>query len=294
MNKDLLLTMLLMFFSAVVFAENSKKIELPVLHHIVNIPLTKDMTPPDNFPLGKYKELVCKTCHGLKDMDKIDVNKVDKKHPDFLRDGPYQPITSFCYQCHNKQKAVRNNIHQLLDEEGNIKEEQCKYCHKKVLKTDRAQGLDEVELRLPIDKLCYGCHLQTPHLNALQHQVEPDEDKLKALKVNRKKKGIYMPLDKDNKMLCVTCHTSHPKGVLDQRLAAAKQVSDDDLDPGIDYIEHPWSAIYDEDKKARLEEWNLKNNKKIKLHYQRIKSEVLLRLPAKNGELCLVCHEFKD
>jgi len=28
--------------------------------------------------------------------------------------------------------------------------------------------------------------------------------------------------------------------------------------------------------------------------YQRLKNEVLLRLPAKDGTLCLSCHEFEN
>jgi hypothetical protein len=57
----------------------------------------------------------------------------------------------------------------------------------------------------------------------------------------------------------------------------------------VEYTEHSWSAVMKEDKRERLE--------KIAMSlpmYKRIEKEVLLRLPAKDGTLCLSCHEFEN
>ncbi len=78
---------------------------------------------------------------------------------------------------------------------------------------------------------------------------------------------------------------------------AGKQVLnngvDNDLDKGITYSEHPWNKVFIEDKKTRLNKLNQETDKNHVLNYQRIEKEILLRLSAKDGKLCLVCHKFE-
>lgn len=296
--KQVTIAMLLTLFlpTALIDAaeKQEKKKELPELHHVVDVKLKKGMKPPSQFKTDQENRIVCKTCHGIKNIEEIPNDEVDKKADNFLRGGPYPKLTAFCYNCHDKERNTRKNIHKMIDEQGEIREENCKFCHEEVLSRDKAYPLNELKLRMAPELICFGCHLKTPHLNALQHQVEPDEKKLNQLKKSVKELDIVMPLSAAGEIMCVTCHTPHPDGVLDHTLGAAKQVADTDLDEGISYSEHPWNTVFQSDKQQRLEEYNRKENKNHKLQYQRIKTEVLLRLPAKDGSLCLACHTFKD
>ena len=273
----------------------SKSKRLPELHHLVGVPLLNNMHPPsETMPLGEKKELVCKTCHGIKNIEDLPFDKVDKKANDFLKAGPYDTLTDFCYRCHEKKAHERPNIHVMLDKQGEIIEKNCTYCHTEVLKRDRTYKPDELKLRVPRETLCFGCHLKTPHLNAVEHQVKPSKEKLKQLEASVKKLGIILPLSNDGKMMCVTCHSSHPNGVLDKKLAAAKQVENNDLKEGVSYSKHPWAEVYAADKQSRLDTFNRESGEQLQVQYARINAEVLLRLPAKDGSLCLACHTFTD
>lgn len=273
----------------------SKTKRLPELHHLVGVPLLKTMHPPaETMPLGDKKELVCKTCHGIKKIEDLAFDKVDKKASDFLIGGPYEPLTDFCYKCHEKKDHERPNIHMMLDSQGKPVEKNCKYCHSEVLKRDRTYKPEQLKLRIPREILCYGCHLKTPHLNAFEHQVKPSKEKLKQLQESVKKLGIILPLSDKGEVMCVTCHSPHPNGVLDAKLAAAKQVANNDLKAGVSYKKHPWGEVYAADKQARLDEFNVNNKTHLSVQYEQISAEVLLRLPAKDGSLCLACHTFTD
>ncbi len=291
--------MLLRIFSLFVclfsFVQAQEKLELPPFHHIVGVKPSDVITIPDSFKLGEHHELICATCHGLKDIDKTPIDKVDTESADFLVGGEYRQLTGFCYRCHDEKKTQRDNIHLMLDKQGEIKKKNCTFCHEDVPKRDKQKTIKDVKLRLPLQTICLGCHLKDPHFNAVEHQVKPaQEEMLKRIKINSKKQGIIVPLTDKNEVVCVSCHNPHEYGVLDPKTPAGKQVKTADLEKGVTYQKHPWNTVFTEDKALRLDEFNQKHDMHVKFAYQRITQETLLRLPAKNGELCLVCHDFKD
>jgi len=261
--------------------KDGKKIQMSASHHILDVKLLNTMNPPKEFKLGDKKRLQCNSCHGTKNIMDTPIEKLDKNNAKFLHGGPYAELTEFCYQCHLKKDHTRNNIHILLDKQGKIIKNKCLYCHKEVQKTDQAKNISEIKLRQPAEIICYACHLKTPHLNTLEHMVELKDKKLQQWELITKEKNIYMPLTEKGKVTCITCHNPHQQGVLEQQLAAAKQVADTDLSEGISYQEHPWAEVYKADKKDRLKQFNLNNTTSLSLEYQRIKTEVLLRLPGK-------------
>lgn len=270
-----------------------KKPELPPFHHVVDVKPSKLRKIDKQLKLGDKGELVCSTCHGLKDIDKTPIEEVDLEAKNFLHDGPYKPLTDFCYRCHDKKANTRENIHILLDEKGEIKKKQCEYCHEEVPDRKKKLALKDLKLRLPMNTICYGCHLKAPHFNAVEHQVKPEsKEMLEHLKKMRKKHDIYIPLSDQGEVMCISCHTPHQRGVIDINRPAGKQVKNDDLEKGISYQDHPWAKVFEADKAKRLEQLNQKLKTDYKLSYQRIEKEALLRLPAKNGELCLTCHFF--
>jgi len=293
-----MIRLLLIFFLLFSFAAGAKEEqEMPAMHHLFDVKPSKDVSVPDTFPLNKSMQIDCQTCHGIKDMKKQDFKKIDKQDDNFLREGPYETMAEFCYRCHDTKQYQRDNIHRMLGEDGKIIKSTCLYCHEdtpdpeKDLKADNKH--DEIKLRLPPQNICYGCHLYTPHFNALSHQQKPDEDMVKRISKYEQEHKIILPLSDDGKVMCVTCHSSHPVDVINRNKPAGKQVLNNDLDKGITYSEHPWNKVFIEDKIKRLNKLNRETDKNYVLNYQRIEKEILLRLPAKDGKLCLVCHEFE-
>ena len=263
---------------------------LPPLHHPVGIKFPADMQAPAGFPLGKQKQLVCDTCHGIKNLDQIPLQKVNQQAKNFLRNGSYPNLLDFCQNCHQsrlKQKNMqRFNVHQMLDKQGRLIKSNCTYCHASLPDPKKDKDWHKMRFQIPPEKLCYGCHLKTTHLNAVQHQVKPSHKVLKQIRQTEKQRHLHLPLDKQGKMMCITCHTAHQHNVL----TMAKQATP------LGKIEYGkpnfWSRVYAEDKKARLKQGTYKGL--TAPVYQPIKHEILLRLPAKNGELCRACHVFQD
>ncbi len=274
--------------------EKDEKPELPPFHHVVGVEPSENRKIDENLELGEKGELVCSTCHGLEDIDETPIEDVDTEADNFLHDGPYKPLTDFCYRCHDEKANTRENIHILLDDKGEIIKKKCEYCHEEVPDRKKDLKIDQLKLRIPMDTICYGCHLKDPHFNAVEHQVKPEsEDMVEHLKKMREKQNIFIPLSEKGKVMCVSCHTPHQNGVIDVNKPAGKQVDNDDLKKGITYKDHPWSAVFAADKAERLDELNKKLKTDYKVSYQRIEKEALLRLPAKNGELCMSCHDFE-
>lgn len=266
---------------------------LPDLHHAVDVKLLDYMKPPAEFPL-KDGALACQTCHGLEKMDETAYDKVDKEAATFLRGGPYRQLQGFCYNCHIKKEHERPNIHAMLDQNNEIKKQNCLYCHEEVHE-NREKRLDEkqLKLRLPAEKLCFGCHLKSPHLNAVEHQgAKPKDEMKKHMTAKASEFGIILPLAADGQVTCISCHSPHPDGVMDTNNPAGAQVSGD-VEKGVTYDKHSWDDVWREDKRERLEALALQTGEAHALEYRRISTEVLLRLPAKDGSLCLSCHQFE-
>ena len=272
----------------------AEALEMPPMHHLVKVTPSKAILLPDSFPLNQQGQIDCTTCHGLKDIEKTALKEVDRAAENFFREGPYPRLITFCQRCHDDTRYARPNIHQLLDEAGNYEKQACEYCHLEAPDPEQSAEQQTIKLRLPPEVLCLGCHLKTPHLNALNHQVEPDEAMVKRIKQSERELSIILPLDQKGRVMCVTCHSPHQSGLIDRSTPAGRQVADTGLDEGVTYQAHSWNSVFIEDKAQRLKALSQQSGHTNNLEYQRIKTEVLLRLPAKDGALCLACHAFED
>lgn len=271
--------------------------KLPELHHAVGISLPADWGDPLGLPLAPERKLECRTCHGLPNMERRPYAQIDTRLPDFLRGGPYRKLEDFCYRCHDRDDYIRPNIHVMRNPDGSLREDHCTFCHEEVHR-ERRQPLRRVDykLRLPPEKLCYGCHLKTPHFNALEHQsAKPEKALLQHLRESQERLGVILPLSAEGRVMCPTCHNPHQYGVI-EGLAnpAARQVNHDSPAEGIRYREHPWNKVIQADKRQRLAQLAETTGVPQELEYRRIEREVLLRLPAKDGTLCQACHEFDE
>jgi hypothetical protein len=269
--------------------------QMPPLHHPVEITVPANMQVNEELTLGLNDELVCETCHGIEDLKQIPLDEVDVDAPDFLNLGPYRDLTEFCYHCHEKEGHQRYNLHLMLTEEGELDDRGCVYCHVEAPDPSKTYEADELEFHLSREKLCYGCHLKTPHLNALNHQTEPTDEIRQVIRKAEKKHNVKLPLGDEGEVICITCHSPHQSGVIDADLPAGKVVEDQPIDEGIAYTRTAWSRVFAKDKTERLAELSISRQRHSDLpEYLRVEKEILLRLPAKDGTLCLSCHEFED
>lgn len=268
--------------------------EIGSLHlHPFDIEAPEKMKVPDDFPLGPGRLVVCNTCHDIESIKDIPLESIERTAPDFLRGGPYSELIDFCYRCHKKEDYKRPNIHKMLDEKNGLIKDNCEMCHLGLPDTEKVKDRKDLKLRLSMDKVCLGCHLKTPHLNTVNHMKKPSEEMKKIMDASEKRHKIILPLDEEGRVTCVTCHSSHEKGVVKDDRPGGRQVADTDLYEGVAYQESPWTKIFMEDKKVRIEKLEKESGKRLDIKYMKIKKEVLLRLPAKDGTLCQACHEFK-
>ncbi len=287
-------TVILLTSLILIFISNHSFAKQGLSHHVNNIEPSSSIDIPENWPL-KDNKLACISCHNDGDIADKKPHQVDTKANDFLRGGRYSNLQLFCQNCHQNDDYQANNIHQMLNRHGNIKKDNCLYCHDKVPERDNNKRsalpkAQQAKLRLAKKTICFGCHLKAPHLNAVEHQVDVDEDMQKHIKSVEQSKQILLPLGEQQQVICISCHSPHQRGVLVLNSAKDKPEEQQDLTRGTHYQNHPWNQIVQRDKRDRLKA--LSPALAQSFTYQQIQHEVLLRLPAKNGELCLACHTF--
>ncbi len=281
-------------FSSLLVAEAAKAMSPRHSHHVQDVLIPQGMSVPEGWPL-KDEKLNCISCHSNPKIASLNRSQLDPDADDFLRGGPYRKPQQFCHNCHEKQ-ADTDNIHNMLDETGGVIEGKCLYCHSSLPEVNKAERHQKVKLRLDKSIICYACHLKTPHLNAVEHQVKVELEMLEVISKSEKQYQVKLPLADDEQVICITCHSPHQRGVLDVDLPEGKQTDGSKTATGEKYVEHSWDKVIQRDKRDRLSTLSLSISPPVsagyRFKYQQIQHEVLLRLPAKNGRLCLACHQF--
>jgi hypothetical protein len=290
MKRFILCSLLWGITGPAAWAETEK---LPSMHHVVGVVVSSNMNPPSDFTLGAQGELICDTCHGIAGIEELSPDEVDTLAADFLHAGPYRDLTQFCYNCHDKQAVQRYNVHVMLDESGELDTTGCTYCHQQAPDPEAEYRLDELRFRLPKAKLCLGCHLKTPHLNALTHQSAPSDEIRETMRDAQRRHGVRLPLVEEDKVGCITCHTPHQAGVIEATKPGGQQVEDRPVQKGIAWRRTHWSRTFAQDKAQRLAD-RFPDTQLTLPEYLRAESEILLRLPARDGTLCQACHRFED
>jgi hypothetical protein len=177
---------------------------------------------PADFTLLDGK-LYCGTCHDIYLQCQKKPKKTRKTRKTYsIRGAPYEKRTDFCYKCHNLESYQMKNVHDHLDENGDVIAAKCRYCHGKVPEIEQT-GMANTKLINELAVICQGCHaISGNHSGNYNHLIKPSEKALKIFKNIEINFNTTLPLGKEGKMNCVTCHNPHEKGLFPEEWPAAR------------------------------------------------------------------------
>jgi len=177
---------------------------------------------PDSFPLQNGK-IVCSTCHDIYiQCQEREIQQTFAKKQPFLRGRKGMRQKEFCYQCHDEDKFQRYNPHKQLDENKQIIEIRCLYCHVEVPDVKKSTH-EDIKLIGDFVMVCDRCHNKASEKSLhASHLRVPSGKVFASIKQVEIKFGIVLPMDKNGKITCATCHNPHEKGVIPNDRKGAK------------------------------------------------------------------------
>ncbi len=186
----------------------------PGFLHPVGCEPSDRVTIPEEFPLSDGL-ITCQTCHqsSLQETGE-DVGILLRGNSSFLRRDDLSPA-EFCFQCHRPEVFSRTNVHDQIDEKGDVRTEMCSGCHF-VLPEDDGDPALTAGWETDPKEFCLLCHKREIYLSnhpAGPHIVEPSRDIYYMILSAEDRIGASLPLFED-RITCSTCHDSHEMGVL--------------------------------------------------------------------------------
>ncbi|MGA1823869.1 MAG: cytochrome c3 family protein [bacterium] len=187
-------------------------------NHPVNIVPSKErgLMIPDIFPLDKQGRIICLTCHELKCMGKQIPYTNRQQKPYLLRGGPYLNRIEACLACHLKKEHEKNNPHDQMTADGEIKEDRCFFCHS--IETDeKGKKILIFKFKAPFRYYCIGCHPTKldRHPFGANHNERYIESIWRGIsaamreKLSREQSFKISPISIDGRLMCTTCHNPH-------------------------------------------------------------------------------------
>lgn len=141
------------------------------------------------------------------------------KQPELI-EPPYKPVEAF--------KSFINP-HEQISDEGELLVEKCTICHLNVPDQKTERSIKDVKLRFgdDLNDICNRCHKQRKHpgtedisstmsgMPAPDHLVVPSSNIKKNARLVMKEIPTILPFEpKTGRVICVTCHNPHERGVL--------------------------------------------------------------------------------
>jgi len=188
--------------------------------HPVGVALTGPMKKilPGDFPL-KDGKVTCLTCHDALLQMKDDFAQ-KTTNPAFIRGAPYEMLAAFCFLCHRQEEYKKTNPHKQRDEQGNIVEGRCLFCHQSLPDPVQVKNMGEVTFKSELALYCVNCHPQqkTEHPARANHLIPLPDFLSESLPGRLAALQVELPLDGD-RIFCGTCHNPHEKGVIQRKEA---------------------------------------------------------------------------
>jgi predicted CXXCH cytochrome family protein len=174
----------------------------------------------DPLPLfdGRIRCLTCHQAH--KDPQQNDL----AERPMLLRGGPYPDTRQFCYRCHSREQYQQVDPHRMTGPSGEIREIDgrpiCLFCHRERPEADADP--DEVTFQADVAFLCGRCHaaMTGSFLNDHLH-AKPKRATRREMRRTEQTRTIALPLARDGRITCSTCHNPHQEGVVMRTAARA-------------------------------------------------------------------------
>ena len=186
---------------------------------------------PRDWPAPGGK-LSCITCHDVR-MACDHPTPRPTTNPSFLRPVTGQGLMAFCAACHVaafRPGGGRLNVHVMLDAQGRPVAGKCRYCHQDSFEPGASSArTGEPQLRGDGISLCIACH--PSHVDHFEpghigYQVSEAmrARMLAAERVLWRSKPLApqsrpatspltrLPLEKENRIVCATCHNPHQQG----------------------------------------------------------------------------------
>ncbi len=175
--------------------------------------------PPADWTLIQDR-LSCLTCHDVL-AQCVTSSPPRGGRSQLLREPPAGK--SFCGTCHVAASAPRHNPHRMTGADGTVDATACRFCHAEPM-TSGAEAARTSEARLSSKEitLCGACHarhvdfFEPGHIGALA-----PPDMLERLRHRAADPNITagsalsaaLPLDREGRVTCSTCHNPHERGV---------------------------------------------------------------------------------
>jgi predicted CXXCH cytochrome family protein len=188
---------------------------------------------PPELPLYEGK-ITCRTCHDVYKQCKINSSE-QFENMFFLRGAPYKKKTDICFLCHKKDYFIKINPHKQINENGEIMQEKCLYCHQSLPDPESVTDMQEVVFKTGPSELCTSCHSveESCHPAKANHMISLSDDNRTVIKESEIKYNVIFPLLENKKIFCGTCHNPHEKGVI--KLEKAAKGSDEEYRLRLDW-----------------------------------------------------------
>ena len=250
--------------------------------HVVGM-VPETVTVPDQMLLGDTGRMDCVTCHDEPACDGLPRDGRGEYH---FRGGPYRSSLDLCFRCHERQTFSQTDPHRdLRDASGTRNDSVCIFCHQGVPVREGEEPGEDF-LRIDAVELCKGCHAREIHIGIPSHLVIAEEPMVERIESFNKRHHDAMPLGSRGEITCTTCHDPHPGldeppvKFREQRLRARRRTNRGYRDEvHLPRVADQLAAL-DPDGRGAL---TLADGDGEKAG--------LLRVPADDGTMCLVCHD---
>ncbi len=250
--------------------------------HLVDVEPEEVEGPPEL--LLQDGKISCLTCH---DEPACDGLPKDARRQHHFRAGPYRNTLDLCFQCHDRDEYQRTDPHRdLRTPDGERNDAVCIFCHQGVPEDEADQEVET--LRVDPVELCKGCHAHQIHVGIPSHlKLLPDEMAPVVQRYNDTTEHP-IPIGSRGEVFCTSCHDPHPglepiavatPPAKLERLRTNNRAYRDDY--YLPRLREQLGSITDADGDF------------LKLEDGPAEKQGLLRVPAEDGSLCLICHDLE-
>ena len=251
--------------------------------HLVGVEPEEVDVPPVMRLFGG--QVTCATCH---DEPACDGLPRDARGTDHFRDGPFPSNLALCFACHEREAYQQTDPHRdLRTPDGERNDAVCVFCHQGVPTSETDERVQT--LRVDPVELCKGCHAHQIHVGIPSHLVIAPPEMVARVGAYNETQEYPIPLGPGGEISCSTCHDPHPGldpfplSTSPARLEALRKANRAYRDRYyLPRLRHELERIVDVDGQPLLLADGPRNK------------DGLLRVPAEDGAMCLICHELGD